>query len=681
MMRDLKRLLRPRSIAVFGGGWSVNVIRQCQKMGFAGDIWPVHPKHSEIAGLPCHASIDDLPGAPDASFIGVNRHATVQVVRDLARRGAGGAVCFASGFREVADGAALQDELVEAAGEMPILGPNCYGFINYVQGALLWPDQHGGRRIERGVAIIAQSSNIAINLTMQRRGLPLAYVLTVGNQAQTGLAQMIEALLDDPAVTAIGLYIEGLGDIAALETALRRAREMRIPVIALKSGRSETAQAMTLSHTASLAGADTLVSAFLTQMSVARVDSLDELVETLKLVHVLGPSPDFTLGSLSCSGGEASLIGDLTTGTELDLRPLTTDEAARVRATLPELVTISNPLDYHTFTWGDGASQRLTYRAMLECNFGLTVLILDTPRADRCTDNGSDTAMAAAIDAVQDTGGRLALVASLPENLTEENADRLIELGVAPLSGLQTAVKAAAYAAQIGQGFARPLPAPLFLSADESDRPLQVVDEFESKTRLRAAGLQTAESWLVQSPDAAVEASKAIGYPVVLKAVGADLAHKTELGAVKLNLRDADQVRVAAESLSGFGGSIMVERMIQDGVAELIVGIARDAQFGLYLTVGLGGIMVELFRDARVLLLPTSRDRVRQALLSLHGALLLTGFRGSPPVDLDAVIDAVMAVATFAETNAAEIEEIDVNPLIACSTGAFAADALIRKRS
>ena len=302
-MRDLSRLLRPKSIAVFGGGWSVNVIRQCERMGYAGAIWPVHPKLTEMAGLPCYASVADLPGAPDASFIGVNRHATVEVVRDLAARGAGGAVCFASGFREVADGAELQDHLVEAAGAMPILGPNCYGFINYVEGALLWPDQHGGRRVERGVAIIAQSSNIAINLTMQRRGLPLAYVMTVGNQAQTGLAQMIEALLDDPAVTAIGLYIEGLGDIPALETALRRAREKRVPVVALKSGRSETARAMTLSHTASLAGADTLVSAFLSQMNVARVDSLDEMVETLKLLHTAGPSPDFTLGSLSCSGG------------------------------------------------------------------------------------------------------------------------------------------------------------------------------------------------------------------------------------------------------------------------------------------------------------------------------------------------------------------------------------------
>ncbi len=681
-MRKLDRLFRPKSIAIFGGGWSTSVVQQCQKMGFKGDIWPVHPKLTEMAGLPCYASVADLPGAPDASFIGVNRNATIDIVRDLSARGAGGAVCFASGFREVADGAELQDQLIEAAGDMPILGPNCYGFINYVEGALLWPDQHGGRPVERGAAIIAQSSNIAINLTMQRRGLPLAYVMTVGNQAQTSLANMIEALIDDPAVTSIGLYIEGLGDIAALEGALRRAHEKRIPVVALKSGRSEAAQAMTLSHTASLAGADELVSEFLARMNVARVKSLDEMVETLKLVHVLGPSKDFTVGSLGVSGGEASLIGDLIEDTDLVLRPLTSDEAAKVKATLHDMVTISNPLDYHTFSWHDPAALEKTYAAMMSCDYGLTILIFDTPRSDRCEDNGSAAATEAAIRAAQATGGRLAMISSLPENTTEELAERLVSLGIAPLCGLQTGVKAAEYAARIGQGFQKPLPQPVLLPTDGGAAgTLEVVNEYDSKRLLKAAGIQIPESQLVQTVDEAVAAGETLGYPVVLKAVSSDLAHKTEMGAVKLNLRDADQLRDAAQMLSAFGVPMMVERMVQGGVAELILGVVRDAQFGPYLTVGLGGIMVELFKDARVMLLPVDRQAVRAALMSLKAAPLLTGFRGRPAADLEAVIDAVIALAGFVQANAATIEEIDVNPLIVCEKGAFAADALIRRRS
>ena len=175
MSRDLSRLLRPKSIAVLGAGWAANVVEQCGKMGFTGPVWPVHPTRNAIAGVPTFRSLADLPQPPDAVFIGVNRHATVGVVSDLAAMGAGGAICFAAGWTE-AGAPELQAALVAAAGDMPILGPNCYGVINYLDGALLWPDQHGGRRVERGVALLSQSSNIIVNLSMQTRGLPVAYV-------------------------------------------------------------------------------------------------------------------------------------------------------------------------------------------------------------------------------------------------------------------------------------------------------------------------------------------------------------------------------------------------------------------------------------------------------------------------------------------------------------------------
>ena len=209
MHRVLNRLLRPRSIAVLGAVWAENVIAQCRKMGFAGPVWPVHPSKPMIGGLPAHASLADLPEAPDATFIGVNRHATVGVVRQLSAMGAGGAVCFASGWTEAGE-PQLQGKLVDAAGGMPILGPNCYGVINYLDGALLWPDQHGGRRVAKGVALLSQSSNIVINLTMQARALPVADVACLGNAAQVGLAELAGALLADARVTAIGMYVEGM---------------------------------------------------------------------------------------------------------------------------------------------------------------------------------------------------------------------------------------------------------------------------------------------------------------------------------------------------------------------------------------------------------------------------------------------------------------------------------------
>ena len=200
MMKDLTRLLAPRSIAVVGGGaWCANVLRQCRKIGFDGAVWAVHPTREMFEGYPVFASVDALPAAPDATFIGVNRAATLDVVESLGARGAGGAVCFASGFAEadaeMSDGRALQARLLEAAGDMPILGPNCYGLLNMLDGVALWPDHHGCQPVESGVAILAQSSNVAINMTMQRRGLPLAYVVTVGNAAQTDMAEIGIALL------------------------------------------------------------------------------------------------------------------------------------------------------------------------------------------------------------------------------------------------------------------------------------------------------------------------------------------------------------------------------------------------------------------------------------------------------------------------------------------------------
>ena len=220
----------------------------------------MHPKRAELGGVATVARLEDLPAVPDAAFIGVNRHATIEAVAHLREMGAGGAVCFASGFSEAqaetGDGADLQAALLDAAGDMPVIGPNCYGFINYLDGALLWPDQHGGRRVDAGVAILTQSSNMAINITMQRRGLPLAYVATAGNQAQTRLAEIGTTLLEDDRVTALGLHVEGIGDLRAFEALAARARALGKPVVALKAGRSDQAQAAAVSHTASLTGSD-----------------------------------------------------------------------------------------------------------------------------------------------------------------------------------------------------------------------------------------------------------------------------------------------------------------------------------------------------------------------------------------------------------------------------------------
>ena len=253
-MSNLRRLLRPSSIAVVGGGpWCTSVIEQCRKAGFKGPLWAVHPNKEQVGGITAYPSIAALPGVPDAAFLGINRHATLDALAALVDRQAGGAICFASGFEEAADGAELHDRFLDAAGDLAVLGPNCYGLLNYLDGVALWPDQHGGQMApdgNSGVAIVSQSGNIAISLTMQRRGLPIAYMVSVGNQAQQSLTSVGAELLRDDRVSALGLYVESFGDLRTFEALAAQAQVSGKSIVALKVGKSPLAQAATLSHTA-----------------------------------------------------------------------------------------------------------------------------------------------------------------------------------------------------------------------------------------------------------------------------------------------------------------------------------------------------------------------------------------------------------------------------------------------
>ncbi|WP_350334734.1 acetate--CoA ligase family protein [Coralliovum pocilloporae] len=684
----LGRLLRPRSIAFFGGNEAAEAIRQCKRMGYRGQIWPVHPKKTLVEGYPCFASVADLPSAPDAAFLGVNRYLTIDLVRQLSEAGAGGAVCYASGFKEavgeVDDGADLQEQLIEAAGPMAILGPNCYGCINYMDGALLWPDQHGGAAVETGVAILTQSSNIAINLTMQARGLPVAYVLTAGNQAQCGLSELASAALDDPRVTVLGLHIEGIDDIAAFEATVLKAREKNIPVVVLKIGRSEAAQALTISHTASLAGSDSLTNAFLRRLGAARVYSLPSFLETLKLLHVLGPLDGTSITSMSCSGGEASLMADSAEGRAVFFRALAEDERGRVKDTLNEIVAVANPLDYHTFIWGDQEKLTATFTAMLSNGFDLSILVLDFPRTDRCGDEAWQAAVNALAEASHVTGAKAAVLATLQENLSEDRAAELCRLGLVPMVGIDDAYDAIEAAAEIGAAFRRqPGESLRCIGAGGVDDIATIVslDEDAAKAVLSGYGLPVPDRQLVTSEDDAVNAACALGLPVVLKVVSDTLAHKSDVGGVAVGLQTDDEVRAAYNSMAHLSDRFMVEAMVTGTVAEILVGINRDEQFGLHLVLGAGGVLVDLLKDSATLLLPTTREEIIEALLSLKTAALLTGYRGAAPADLEAAADLVLAVVHYAMEEGDGLLELDVNPVMLRpkGEGAVAVDAVIRR--
>lgn len=667
MTRDLSRLLRPRSIACIGGGAVARyLIENCSKIGFAGPVWHVHPTKGGFA------SVADLPAPPDAAFVGVNRAAALEIVAGLSAAGAGGAVVYASGFgeaeSETGDGRAFQDRLVAAAGAMPLIGPNCYGYLNYLDGAALWPDQQGGRRVGTGVAIITQSSNIAINLTMQRRGLPIAYMVTAGNQAQTGMAGIGAALVADARVTVLGLHVEGVGDLAGFEALADAARRAGKPIVVLKAGRSDQANAAAQSHTASLAGSAAGAAALFSRLGIAQVRSLAALLETLKLLHVAGPLASNRIASISCSGGEASLMADSALGPGLELPPLAPAQRAALRAALGPKVALANPLDYHTYIWGDVARMTETFAAMMGGDAAFGAVIADFPRADRCSDADWEPVIAATAAASKASGRPMAIVATLPENMPETTADRLIGMGIVPLAGLDDALAAIAAAATPGRTAAGPLwpPAP--------PRDAALLSEAEGKTALSGYGVAVPRGRRCGSKTDLAQAARDLRPPYALKRDG--VAHKTEAGGVRLNLGSATAVMTAAREMPG--GPWLLEEMVAGGVAELLVGVVLDPAHGYVLTLGAGGTLTELVGDVGSLLLPVAGDDVRAALSGLRIAPLLGGHRGAPAASIDAIVEAVLAVQSYVAAHRGEIEEIEINPLICTPRSAVAADVLIR---
>jgi acyl-CoA synthetase (NDP forming) len=694
---NLARLLAPRHVAVMGGNDAAIAAEQCAAMGFEGPVWGVNPRRSDMAGRPCFASVADLPEAPDAVFLAVPRGAAVETVAALARRGAGGAVCFTAGFGELGrEGARLERALVEAAGEMALVGPNCYGLLNFVRGTALWPFAFGGRaRVERGVAVITQSGMLGSNLTMNRRSLPLAYVISAGNQAMLAIEDYLDVLVGDPAVAAIGLHVEGVRDVPRFAAAAIRALEAEVPIVALKAGTSEMGARLTVSHTGSLSGSDAAYQAFFDRFGIIRVDSPVMLVETLKMVSLAGVPKGRRLAAFTASGGDATLLADY--AEELGLSfpqpsPAVTKELA---ARLPEVATASNPLDYTTPLWGREPELTDLFGAAFQGGYDAALIVQDYPHPD--VGFGKESYLAdsrAFMAATRAAGLPGAVVSGLPENIDRDSRAAMVAGGVAPLQGIKEAMVAVSLAAGHGErraqilaeGGAARLALPPRPSASGGETVL--LDEWRGKQKIATAGIPVPPGTLVEAA-AAPSAAEALGFPVVVKLVSAALPHKSEAGALRLDLNSAAEVAEAVAAITASvaehapeaaGSAFLVERMVSGAVAELLVGIRRDDQFGQVLVLASGGTLVELVGDARTLLLPTDAAEVARALASLKVSKLLDGWRGRPPGDREAAVAAVLALARFAEARRDTLEELDVNPLMVlpAGQGVVAADVLLR---
>jgi acyl-CoA synthetase (NDP forming) len=665
MSQRLHRLLAPRSIAVMGGAPAEQVVRQCRKLGFAGPIWPVHPRRTELAGEPCLPSLDALPDVPDAVFLGVNRHATVEAMRVLGPMGVGGVVCYGSGFAETGD-IDLQAALLEAAGDVPFFGPNCYGFVNTFDRVALWPDEHGCQRHERGVAIVSQSGNVGVNLTFQQRGLRLGAMITVGNQASLGSDDAVEAMLADDRITAVGLFLEAVRDAQHFATVAERAAEKGVPIVALQTGRSAAGAAIASSHTGSMAGRAAAYDALFERYGVATVRTPAELLETLKLLDNGGRLGGRRVVSLSCSGGEASLVADRSESTGLRFEPFDAEHRTRIETTLTELVSVSNPFDYHTFMWGDREAMGSTFGAVMDGPHDVTMLVLDAPPSPDNDPLSWYLAADALADAAEHTGRRAVVVATMAECINEPFRAHLATRSLTPLLGLADALTALDAAAVVPPGrIVRHTP----VAAPGATR---MIDEAQAKQRLRALGVSVPDGSVVPATEVAATAEH-IGFPVTLKALG--LAHKSEAGAVKVGIRDQGALAAALAAMPDTGPGFLVESTVTDVVAEVLVTVRRDAPIGWLVTLGHGGVTTELWGDVTHLLAPVTHDDVRSALDRLRSAPLLHGFRGRSAADIDALADLVVRLTDAVVGT--DVVEIELNPVLVGSRGATAVDALL----
>ena len=691
---NLKRMLAPRHVAFVGGRSMARALKRCAEGGYAGQMWLVNPQHDTLDGVPCVRRIQDLPCGPDAVFIATNRELTLTCVRELAAIGAGGAICYASGFAETgAEGQALQQQLLIAAGDMALLGPNCYGLLDYLHSSALWPVAHGGKAVEKGVAVLTQSGNFAYNLSMSDRSLPVAYMASVGNQAQLGVAELMDVLLDEPRVTAIGLHLEGLKNVPGFARAAHKALEKGIPIIALKTGASQIGAELALSHTSSLSGSDALYDALFARLGVIRVSGPVSFVETLKAAACGKLPAGNSLIALACSGGDAGLIADCAERNALDLPTLDAGQTAELAQVLPSYANLVNPLDFTTAIWGDGEALNRMLDSALRTEADAAMLVLDYPAEFTGERKECDLLLELYCKALVRHGKTGFVTSAFPELLPAHARERLHAQGVPALQGVEDGLAAwgriATYQRQrqallaLGESALVPL-CPHALTGEG-----QLLNEWDSKQALRAFGLPTPNG-VLSTPANALRDANALGYPLVLKAVSSQLPHKTEAGAVALNLKDGaaltSALKTMAASINAYAphvafDQVLLEPMAKPPLAELIVGIKRENDFALALVIGAGGILVELLKDSRSLLLPTTDGAIRNALLSLRSAALLQGFRGREAADLDALVAAIRGVADYACENVAHLLELDVNPLLVGAAGSTAVDALIRLRN
>lgn len=694
---DPAPLLEPRSIAVVGasdrpGTYSDTVLTNLARSGFEGPVWGVNPRRDQVHGRSCVPSVADLPEAVDAVVVAIPAPGVPEVIREVAARGCGGAVVLAAGFGEVESGRDLERELRDAAvvSDVPVCGPNGNGIVAARVRAPMWGDSVAPL-VPGGVAMVSQSGNLAVNALGSRRGIRYHTVISTGNQAVLDASDWLAALTEREGVRSVALFLEADGDGERLALALARCAERGVGVAVLKVGGSEAGVRAASAHTGAVAGDQRVFRALVEEAGGAWASDPHELLELARALAEprARPRGDGGLAILTCSGGDSGMAADEAARVGAELPELAADTRERLGELLPAAATVGNPLDYTALIWGEtDLLRRIVGVVGADPGVDQLLCLYDHPQGLAQASEASWAAVRAGIVAGAAEADAATLVAStLPDLIDDRASGELAERGVPAIAGLRTAL-ACAQALRAAPGDPERLRR--IAAAAAVARALRAagaspggdgrwLDEIETKELVGSAGIPVPAGREVASEDESVTAGAELGWPVALKLANPELRHKSEAGALALDLGDEGALRDAylrlVSSPAAAGSRVLVERMAPSG-AELLVAVRTDAVVPA-LAIGLGGIWTEALDEVAILPLPADPPRVERALRSLRGAPLITGGRGRRPLDLPAAARLAAAAGTLALD--AGLDLLELNPVVVHRDGCLALDAVAHR--
>jgi acetate---CoA ligase (ADP-forming) len=691
---NLAPLLEPRSIAVVGAtardSYAGGILRNLQRADFEGEVWGVNPKHDEVLGFTCVPSLADLPQPVDAVVVAIPAAGVPAVVAEAGELGCGGAVVISAGFGEIEAGRALEADLREAAlaHSLPVCGPNGNGIVAARARAAMWGDSV--KPLEPGaVAMVTQSGNVGVNALGSQRGIRWHTVVSTGNQTVCDASDWLGALAVLDGVRSVALFLESDGDGDRLAEALALCAEHGVGVAVLKVGSSEAGTIAAAAHTGSLIGDQRVFRALVDEAGAAWAENPHELLELARVLAEPDARPRESSGRsglavLTCSGGDSGVAADEAERLGIDLPPLGPATRGRLEELLPPAATIANPLDYTAMIWGDSDRLARIIQAVSEdAAIDQLLLCYDHPHDMNAESERSWAAVRAGIVQAAATVSSGTLVCStLPDLIDETAIEELDDDGVPLVAGIATALRCVRALREPGANAARMreiAAAAAHAARVDNTSDNGWIGEAEAKNALRDFGVPVPDGRLASDPGDAAAAARELGWPVALKLTGAALRHKSDAGALALDVVGDEDVEAQSRRLLALPESadaeLLVERMADPGV-ELLVAATTDGVVPA-LVIGLGGIWAEALDDVAIVPLPASPERVERALRSLRGAALLTGGRGREPVDL-------AALATLgANAGRMLLDEglalLELNPVVATPAGAVALDAVARR--